>query len=97
MPVPKPPRPSPAPPPDPARLAALREQHQRRLAWMPWLYFALKPRHQGWAQAWQAEVQALLRAQIIADLDQRRRRVRIAAPLSTSSTCTASCASPSKG
>ena len=30
---------------------------------MPWLYFALKPRHQGWAQAWQAEVQALLQAQ----------------------------------
>lgn len=42
---------------------ALREQHKRRLAWMPWLYFALKARHQGWAQAWQAEVQARLLAQ----------------------------------
>ena len=44
-------------------LEALREQHKRRLAWMPWLYFALKPRHREWAQAWQAEVQALLLAQ----------------------------------
>ena len=70
MPVLKPPRPSPAPPPDPARLAALREQHQRRLAWMPWLYFALKPRHQGWAQAWQAEVQALLQGQETVELGE---------------------------
>jgi acetyltransferase-like isoleucine patch superfamily enzyme len=44
-------------------LEALRAQHQRRLAWMPWLYFALKPRHRTWAEAWQAEVQALLLAQ----------------------------------
>ena len=44
-------------------LEALREQHKRRLAWMPWLYFALKPRHRAWAQAWQMEVQALLLAQ----------------------------------
>jgi len=44
-------------------LEALREQHKRRLAWMPWLYFALKARHRAWAQAWQAEVQALLLAQ----------------------------------
>jgi len=42
---------------------ALRAQHQRRLAWMPWLYFALKPRHRAWAEAWQAEVQAQLLAQ----------------------------------
>ncbi len=41
-------------------LEALRDQHKRRLAWMPWLYFALKPRHRGWAEAWQAEVQAAL-------------------------------------
>lgn len=39
---------------------ALRNQHQRRLAWMPWLYFALKPRHRAWAETWQAEVQARL-------------------------------------
>ncbi len=30
---------------------------------MPWLYFALKPRHRAWAEAWQAEVQAFLREQ----------------------------------
>lgn len=30
---------------------------------MPWLYFALKARHRGWAQAWQDEVQARLLAQ----------------------------------
>ena len=41
----------------------LREQHKRRLAWMPWLYFVLKPRHRAWAEAWQAEVQAQLLAQ----------------------------------
>jgi acetyltransferase-like isoleucine patch superfamily enzyme len=40
-----------------------REQHKRRLAWMPWLYFALKARHRDWAVAWQAEVQARLLAQ----------------------------------
>jgi acetyltransferase-like isoleucine patch superfamily enzyme len=44
-------------------LEALREQHKRRLAWMPWLYFALKARHRAWAEAWQSEVQALLLAQ----------------------------------
>lgn len=44
-------------------LDALREQHKRRLAWMPWLYFALKPRHRAWAAAWQAEVQARLMAE----------------------------------
>lgn len=42
---------------------ALREQHKRRLSWMPWLYFTLKPRHRAWAEAWQAEVQAQLATQ----------------------------------
>ena len=42
---------------------ALRAQHQRRLSWMPWLYFSLKPRHRAWAEAWQAEIQARLAAQ----------------------------------
>ena len=37
-------------------------QHKLRLSWMPWLYFALKDRHRGWAGAWQAEVQAALAA-----------------------------------
>jgi len=44
-------------------LEALREQHKRRLAWMPWLFFTLKARHRAWAEAWQAEVQARLLAQ----------------------------------
>ncbi len=34
-----------------------REQHKRRLSWMPWLYFSLKPKHREWAEAWQREVQ----------------------------------------
>lgn len=34
-----------------------REQHKKRLSWMPWLYFSLKERHRAWAQAWQDEVQ----------------------------------------
>ena len=42
---------------DPDELLPFREQHQRRLSWMPWLYFALKPRHRVWAEAWQREVQ----------------------------------------
>lgn len=42
---------------------SLRQQHQRRLAWMPWLYFALKPRHLAWAEPWKAELQARLLAQ----------------------------------
>ena len=44
-------------------LESLREQHKRRLAWMPWLYFTLKARHRAWAEAWQAEVQARLLVQ----------------------------------
>jgi acetyltransferase-like isoleucine patch superfamily enzyme len=38
--------------------AKRREQHKRRLSWMPWLYFTLKPRHREWAEAWQREVHA---------------------------------------
>lgn len=37
-----------------------RDQHQKRLSWMPWLYFSLKDRHRSWAEAWQMEVQAHL-------------------------------------
>lgn len=40
-----------------------RAQHQKRLSWMPWLYFSLKDRHRTWAEAWQAEVQDHLRDQ----------------------------------
>ena len=35
-----------------------REQHKKRLAYMPWLYATLKPRHRAWAQEWQAALQA---------------------------------------
>lgn len=42
---------------NPEDLLSYREQHKRRLSWMPWLYFALKPRHRAWAEAWQREVQ----------------------------------------
>lgn len=39
-------------------LAARRlEQHKKRLSWMPWLYFSLKPKHREWARAWQHQVQ----------------------------------------
>ena len=38
-----------------------REQHKQRLSHMPWLFFALKEGHRGWAHAWQAEVQERFR------------------------------------
>ncbi len=50
------------------RALEFREQHKKRLSWMPWLWFALKPRHRAWAEAWQAEVQALLQAQETVEL-----------------------------
>jgi acetyltransferase-like isoleucine patch superfamily enzyme len=43
-------------------LEAYREQHKKRLSWMPWLYFSLKAHHREWAQAWQEEVQRELMA-----------------------------------
>ena len=42
---------------EPDELLTYREQHKKRLSWMPWLYFVLKDRHRGWAEAWQREVQ----------------------------------------
>jgi acetyltransferase-like isoleucine patch superfamily enzyme len=39
-----------------------RAQHQRRLSFMPWLYFTLAEKHRSWATAWQARVQARLTA-----------------------------------
>ena len=44
----------------PQDLMEFREQHKLRLSWMPWLFFALKPRHRSWAEAWQREVQERL-------------------------------------
>ena len=37
-----------------------REQHKKRLSWMPWLYASLKEKHLVWARPWQLEVQAKL-------------------------------------
>lgn len=39
-----------------------REQHKKRLSYMPWLYASLKPAQREWAEAWQREVQAALQA-----------------------------------
>jgi acetyltransferase-like isoleucine patch superfamily enzyme len=43
-------------------LPPFREQHKKRLSWMPWLYFVLKERHREWAEAWQREVQEELQS-----------------------------------
>ncbi len=37
-----------------------RQQHKKRLSYMPWLYYSLKPKHLAWAQAWQRQLQAEL-------------------------------------
>ncbi|MCL2916934.1 acyltransferase [Shewanella litorisediminis] len=37
-----------------------REQHKKRLSWMPWLYFSLKDKHKAWALPWQADIQSRL-------------------------------------
>ncbi len=39
-----------------------RQQHKKRLSYMPWLYANLKPKHRQWAEAWQADIQAYLKA-----------------------------------
>ncbi|MGY5452947.1 acyltransferase [Agarivorans sp. MS3-6] len=36
------------------------QQHKKRLAWMPWLYYRLKAKHLVWAQPWQQELQQTL-------------------------------------
>ncbi|MEK5770579.1 acyltransferase [Acinetobacter variabilis] len=41
-------------------LLKYREQHKHRLNYMPWLYWSLKPKNRGWAEAWQKEYQAYL-------------------------------------
>lgn len=37
-----------------------RAQHQRRMSFMPWLYFGLADKHRSWARDWQARIQARL-------------------------------------
>jgi acetyltransferase-like isoleucine patch superfamily enzyme len=49
-----------SPPRTPDQLQKYRQQHQRRLSYMPWLYSRLKPEHREWAQAWQDEWQSYL-------------------------------------
>ena len=41
-------------------LLKYREQHKHRLNYMPWLYWSLKPKNRGWAEAWQKDYQAYL-------------------------------------
>ncbi|MAZ86323.1 MAG: acyltransferase [Cellvibrionaceae bacterium] len=38
-----------------------RQQHKRRLSFMPWLYYQLKAKHISWAKPWQQEIQSYLR------------------------------------
>ncbi|NKF51110.1 acyltransferase [Shewanella sp. WXL01] len=37
-------------------------QHKKRLSYMPWLYFNLKPKHFAWAKPWQEGIQQQLSA-----------------------------------
>lgn len=47
-----------------------REQHKKRLSWMPWLYFTLSEKHRGWAQAWQAEIQKELQEKETVEIEE---------------------------
>jgi acetyltransferase-like isoleucine patch superfamily enzyme len=38
-----------------------RQQHKKRLSYMPWLYLSLKPEHKEWAEEWQMNIQNHLR------------------------------------
>jgi acetyltransferase-like isoleucine patch superfamily enzyme len=38
-----------------------RQQHKKRLSYMPWLYHSLKPEHKEWAEEWQMNIQNHLR------------------------------------
>ena len=43
-------------------LLRYREQHKKRLSYMPWLYWKLKPKNRIWADQWQQEWQAYLQS-----------------------------------
>ncbi len=49
--------------------AARRAQHKRRMAFMPYLYFAAKPEIRAWAQPWQEALQRALMALEALELD----------------------------
>jgi len=53
----------------PTREATQREQHMRRMEHMPHLYFEAKPEIRAWAEPWQAELRATLRALEHVELD----------------------------
>lgn len=36
------------------------QQHKKRLCYMPWLYYSLKPKHLTWAKPWQLAIQTKL-------------------------------------
>ncbi len=44
-------------------------QHKRRMAFMPYLYFSAKPELRTWAEAWQQEIHARLKALEAVELD----------------------------
>ena len=46
-----------------------RAQHKRRLSWMPWLYFRLKPKHRAWAEPWQRKIHERLMALETVEID----------------------------
>jgi acetyltransferase-like isoleucine patch superfamily enzyme len=48
-----------------------REQHQLRLSWMPWLWLRLDPKLREWAEPWQAQIQARLRALEAVEIGER--------------------------
>lgn len=50
-------------------LQARREQHKRRMAFMPFLYFSAKPELRSWAETWQHELHARLRLLEAVELD----------------------------
>jgi acetyltransferase-like isoleucine patch superfamily enzyme len=56
-----------ADPPDPSRLRA---QHKRRMAFMPYLYFAAKPELKAWASAWQRALHAERASLEVLSLDE---------------------------
>lgn len=47
---------------DKENLLKYREQHKKRLSYMPWLYTTLKPKHKQWALQWQQDYQAYLQS-----------------------------------
>ncbi|TCN76929.1 acyltransferase [Shewanella fodinae] len=46
----------------PSSAEAMQAQHKKRLSWMPWLWYRLKPKHLLWAAPWQQQVQQQLTA-----------------------------------